>query len=187
MEKKKINIQFGVAAAFIFLAALTRVLPHPYNATPVGAMALFGGAYFNRRWAALLIPLAALFLSDLILDNVMYKNMFPAFTWLYSGAAWVYGSFLLIAALGWLFLKKVSLLRVAALSLTGSTLFFLVTNFSVWASGAMYPKTAAGLSACYAAGLPFYLNALPGDLLWCALLFGGYEWMRSRIPAPAYT
>lgn len=167
------------AIALVFIAALTRLLPHPDNFTPIGAMALFGAAYFSRHALTLAVPFIALFVSDLILNNVIYRQYYPEFTLITSW--WIYAAFGLVMLAGWLLLRqKVSLVRVAAASLFASAIFFLVTNFSVWLEGTMYPKTSAGLMACYTAGLPFLKNTVLGDLFFSAALFGVYEWAMRR-------
>jgi hypothetical protein len=74
---------------------------------------------------------------------------------------------------------------VAAATLCGSVSFFLITNFGVWAAGAMYPRTGAGLAACFVAALPFFRETLLGDLAYSAILFGSYAWLQHRRPALA--
>lgn len=169
--------------ALIFLAALTRLLPHPDNFTPISAMALFGAAYFSRQVLTLAVPFIALFVSDLVLNNFVYRQYYPEFTLITSW--WIYAAFGLVMLAGWLLLHtKVSPGRVLVASLIASSVFFLVTNFSVWAESAMYPKTAAGLLACYTAGLPFLKNTVMGDLFFSAVMFGIYEWsMRKSLRA----
>lgn len=183
----KSSLRLGLLLSLIGLAVISRLLPHPHNFTPVGAIALFGAAYFPRKWMALLIPLAAMWLSDLFLNNVTYARMFPEyyneFQWF--GSVWVYGAFLLIGLLGMATLRKVNLPRVMGSALGASVLFFAVTNFAVWIGSAMYPKTIAGLMACYAAGIPFFGNTLLGDLVYCGVLFGVFEWVKRRSPALA--
>lgn len=162
----------------IFLAALVRLLPHPHNFTPLGAMALFGGAYFGRRVVAVLAPLAALWISDLILNNLILKPQFPqyypeGFIWFNSTS--IYLAFVLIAVLGWTILHKASVTRLFGASLGASALFFLVTNFAVWQGSSVYPQNPEGLIACYIAGIPFFWNTLLGDLTYTAIMFGGFE------------
>ena len=162
------------AIALVFAAALTRLLPHPDNFTPIGAMALFGAAYFSRQALTLAIPFIALFISDLLLNNIIYKEYYSGFTLITSG--WIYLAFGLMMLIGWLVLRhKVNAGRVVTASLGASLVFFLVTNFSTWAETTLYPKTAAGLMACYTAGLPFLKNTVLGDLFFSAVLFGTYE------------
>lgn len=172
-------MKFRLALSLIVLAALIRLLPHPPNFTPLGAMGLFGAAYFGRQRLALLAPFAALFLSDLILNNLIYSSFYPGFAWITS--VWIYVAFALVMACGWLILRhKVAPGRVLAASLSASALFFLVTNMSTWAETSLYPKTFAGLMSCYAAGLPFLSNTVLGDLFFSAVLFGTYEWASKR-------
>lgn len=169
-----------LSIALIFLAALTRLLPHPDNFTPIGAMALFGAAYFSRQTLTLAVPFIALFFSDLLLNNIVYRQYYTGFTLITSW--WIYAAFGLMMLVGWLLLRqKVSPARLVAASLFASAVFFFVSNFSTWAETTLYPKTAAGLMACYAAGLPFLKNTVMGDLFFSAVLFGTYEWaMRGK-------
>ncbi len=150
----------------IVAAAAFRILPHPPNFSPIAALALFGGAQFADKRAAFLVPLAAMFLSDLVLG---LHALMPV----------IYGCFALVVCLGMLLREQRSPLRIVALALSASALFFTVTNFAVWAFSGMYPETGAGLGACFAAALPFLQNTLAGDLCFTAVLFGGMalaEW-----------
>ncbi|PNS07513.1 DUF6580 family putative transport protein [Solilutibacter silvestris] len=168
-------------AAMIAAAALTRLLPHPPNFSPVEAMALFGGAYFASRRAALWVPLLAMLLSDValgLLKGGLYWSHMTDGSFLL-----VYACIALTAFAGYALRGRVNGARVLGWSLAGSVFFFLVTNFGVWASGTMYPKNGAGLMACYVAGLPFFQWAVLGTLLYSAVLFGGFELLRRRVPA----
>lgn len=172
-----------ILAAFIVFAALSRLLPHAYNFTPLGAIALFGAAYFTEKKWALLIPLAAFFISDLILNNVMYSAFYDGFTWFTGGFLYIYGSIAMIVVAGYYILKKVTVPRVIGGAFAASVIFFIVSNFGVWLSSPMYPLTAEGLIACYTAAIPFFHNTLAGDLVYSGVLFGGYEWIKSQYPA----
>jgi len=165
----------------IVLAALSRLLPHPPNFSPVEAIALFGGAYFARRTAAIWVPLAAMFLSDLAL-GLMNGGIYWSY-FLSAGYLLVYLCIALSALLGFGLRGRVSALRVGAYSLLGSVLFFLVTNFGAWLGSTMYPQTGAGLAAAYVAGIPFFQWTLLGTLFYSALLFGSFAWLRARSPA----
>lgn len=184
---KLFNPRIAAVTTLILVAALSRLLPHPPNATAMGAMALFGGAYFNNRWASLFVPLATLFVSDLILNNVVYAAFNKGqFVWVYDGAAWVYGSFAAAIVLSWFLLKKVEAKNVFMASLAASVLFFVVTNFAAWTSPYMpYPKDLSGLAMSYTAALPFFANSVAGDLFFCTVLFGGFEWAQRRFPTLA--
>lgn len=149
-----------VGVVLVLAAAFSRLIPHPMNFAPITAIALFGGMYFDRRFAPVL-PLAALILSDAVLG-------------FYEGILWVYGSFLLVTVLGMFAAQKRSLGVIAGSTLAGSVLFFLVTNFGVWQSGLFYPMTMDGLAMCYTAALPFFRNSLAGDVVYVAVLFGAF-------------
>jgi hypothetical protein len=152
-----------VLAAFLILAAaFSRLLPHPVNVAPIAAMALAGGVYLDKRFA-LLVPLIALVLSDLVIG-------------LYPILLFVYGSFLLIGLLGlWLKSHKKPL-PVFGAALLSSILFFVITNFGVWIIGPeTYPRTLPGLVECYTAAIPFFKNTVAGDLVYTGVLFGMFE------------
>ena len=146
----------------VLVAAALRLVPHPPNFTPIGAMALFGGAYIGRRALAFAAPLGALLLSDLVLG-------------FYHGMATVYFSVALIVMIGIVALSRVSPIRVGLAALASSILFFVVTNFGMWLFSGFYPRTLAGLEACYIAAIPFFQNTVAGDLFYAVLLFGGFK------------
>jgi len=155
----------------ILAAAALRLVPHPPNFTPIGAMALFSGAYLGRRGAvALVAPLGALFLSDLVLG-------------FYRGMPTVYFSVALIVIIGWVALRRVSPIRVGGAAIASSVLFFMLTNFGTWLSSGFYPRTLAGLEACYIAAIPFFQNTVAGDLFYAAVLFGGFALLERTVPA----
>jgi hypothetical protein len=161
----------------IFLAAFTRLIPHYPNFTAVGAIALFGGAFLHKRYLALLVPVAALFVSDLFLNNLVYSNLSgssESFTLFYAGSLWVYGAFILIVLLGMKLLKSRSIGLLAGTSALASIIFFITTNFGMWIGSGIYPKTIGGLAACYYVALPYFWNTLLGDLFYVGVLFGGY-------------
>jgi hypothetical protein len=164
-----------LAIALIFAAAATRLLPHPDNVTPIAATGLFGAAYMRRYWAVL-VPFMGLFLSDLFLNNVIYSAYYDSFVWITSW--WVYAAFAVVIGIGYVtFGKEVTLNRTIGATLLGSVVFFLISNLSTFFETSMYPHNAAGLLACYTAGLPFFARTLLGDLAFVAILFGGYAWM----------
>ncbi|NOT89048.1 MAG: hypothetical protein HOP03_12810 [Lysobacter sp.] len=166
----------------ILLAALSRLLPHPPNFSPVEAMALFGGAYFaNRAWA-LLVPLAAMVLSDIALGLSMGGEY-----WSYVATSlsfWsVYLCIALSTVLGFGLRGKVGGGNVLGYSLVGSILFFVVTNGVTWFGSTMYPQTGAGLVAAYVAGIPFFKWTVMGTLFYSAMLFGGFALLRRQAPS----
>lgn len=168
-------------ALLIFVAALTRVIPHPPNFSPIEAVALFGGAYFAKRQWALIVPLVAMFASDLVLgllNGGIYWDYFRS-----AGYLLVYACIALSTVLGFGLRGKVTGGRVLGYSLAGSMLFFVVTNFGAWLGNPAYPQNAAGLTAAYVAGVPFFQWTVLGTLFYAALLFGGFELLRKRVPA----
>jgi hypothetical protein len=153
----------------ILLAAALRLVPHPPNFTPVGAIALFAGAYLGRRGLAFAAPLGALLLSDIVLG-------------FYPELAFVYLSTAATVAIGWVLMKRKTVIGVGLAAVASALLFFLVSNFGVWLVMDYYPKTLAGLAACYVAAIPFFQNTLAGDLFFSALLFGGFALAERRLP-----
>lgn len=152
-----------IGSTLILAAALSRLIPHPANFTPIAAMALAGGVYFNKR-IALVVPLAALIISDLFIG-------------FHNTILFVYGSFILIGLIGlWLKSHKKPLPIIGS-SLLSSVLFFVITNFGVWVTGGgwFYPKTWQGLMECYALAIPFFRNTIVGDLIYTGVLFGLFE------------
>jgi hypothetical protein len=180
--KKKIRLRFGVIAALILLAALSRLIPHPANFAPVGGMALFGAAYFSKRYWAFIVPVVSMWISDLVLNNVVYASYFDRFVWFYGGSLFTYGAFALIVLSGMFTLRKIRIPSLTASALGASVIFFLVSNFGVWFSGTMYSKDFSGLIACYTAGLPFFQNTVLGDLVYTGVLFGAFEYAMRRFP-----
>ena len=153
-----------LAYIFVLVAVALRFLPHPFHFTPVGAALLFFGAHRNRRelWA----PIALLIASDVLLNRFVYDIPLHAdqvVVW-----AWYAGAI----AIGMLLRNRISAPRVAGAALAASISFYLVSNFAVWATYEMYPKTGAGLVACYVAAIPFFRNTLVSDMVFSAVLFG---------------
>lgn len=169
MNSIKLSPRLLLLTGLILAAAIVRLLPHPPNFAPIAAMALFGGAYFNKKVFAFAIPLAALLFTDLFLGfhNTMWA---------------VYMSFIVIVGLGMVMLKKKSVLRIILASVSASVLFFVVTNFAFWATDTLYPTTAAGLAACYTAAIPFFHNTLIGDLFFTGAMFGLFELAKVKFP-----
>lgn len=158
MTEKRLNVL--IVISLITLGALLRVLPHPANFAPVAAIAIFGGAMLPRRYG-ILAPLAAMVVSDMVIG---FHNLIPV-TW---------GSYILIALVSGIWLKKRTLTRGITLALSASIFFYTVTNFAVWATTGMYAHTVSGLSSCYIMALPFFRNTLLSDMLFTASLFGLY-------------
>ncbi len=150
-----------LAVMLVLVAVVSRVIPHPWNLTPLVAVALFGGAALGRTGWAAAITLGALALGDVLLGS------FP-----YEGMAWVYGASVAVVLIGRMLGTRRGVAPTLIAALASGALFYVVTNFGVWATGQLYPRTAAGLVACYAAAIPFYRHQVTGDLAYTAALFG---------------
>ncbi|MFN2387332.1 MAG: TonB-dependent receptor domain-containing protein [Thermoanaerobaculia bacterium] len=161
------------AVSLVLLGALSRLLPHPPNFVPLGALALYSGARLPAGWD-FAVPLFSLALSDFFLDFGTGRAL------LSPGRVAIYGSFLLIVLAGRLLRGKATVKRLAAFSVASSLLFFFVSNLAVFLRGALYPRTGAGFFLCYAAALPFFWNTLSADLLGTATLFGVDAMSRKR-------
>lgn len=169
MNKNSLSPGFLIITLMIIAAAFIRLIPHPPNFAPIAAMALFGGAYFNKKWAAFTIPLSAMFITDLLLG--------------FHAAMWaVYLSFALIVLLGMVMIKQKKIGNIFFASVSASVSFFVITNFGVWISTPYYEKTFGGLIACYTAAIPFFHHTLLGDLFFVAILFGLYELAKAKFP-----
>jgi hypothetical protein len=143
---------------FVGLIALSRVIPHPPNFTPVLAMAVFMPYLTRDLFSAMLVPLSAMFVSDLYLG--LHSSMF-----------WVYGSILLCTTLSQYTMSIMkTYVHLGSNALLSSIIFFVVTNFAVWMSGSMYPLTLEGLLLCYTMAIPFFGNTLAGTLFYVSLL-----------------
>ena len=162
--------RFITLTTIVFAAALSRLIPHPWNLTPVAAIALFGGAHFSKRSTAILVPLSGMLLSDLILG---FHSTLPI----------VYLAFFITVLLGYSIRENKRPLSIAAAAVAGSFIFFGATNAGQWLLTNMYPKTGAGLAQCFIAAIPFFRNTLVGDLFFTGLLFGGFHVLEMGIPA----
>ncbi len=176
------NKRFIILSGLILAAAVSRLIPHPYNFAPIGAMSLFGAAYFSDKKFSFILPLLAMFLSDLLINNILYASYYQGFTIFTPGAFWVYAPIAAIVLIGIFILKKVSFPRVLLGSLSASVIFFVISNFGVWLSDPDYPLNFSGLVLCYEMAIPFFQNTVFGDLVYSAVLFGGFEFAKSRIP-----
>lgn len=165
-------LEFSIALLFILTGVSLRLLPHPPNFAPIAAIALFGGVYFSRK-IALILPLAAMVISDIFIGYYEFSLM-----------AFVYGSFLLCVILGFWLKKHKKWYTVLGGAFLCSIIFFFLTNFAVWAFTPWYVRTFSGLIQCYLMALPFFKNTLLGDLFYVTIFFGAYEivevWIRKK-------
>ena len=175
-------------AIMIFIAVLYRFIPLPqgvYGFTPVFAVAVFGGAIFgNNKKLAFTLPLVTLFLSDLIFQ-ILYKVGKWSVPGFYDGQLLNYFLIVITTCVGF-FVKKIKVANVAAAAVAAPTLFYVLSNFSVWATTPLYPKTLLGLQECYVAGLPFYFPwSIVSTVVYAGVLFGAFYFAQNFLLQPA--
>jgi len=171
------NQSRAIIISLLVIGIGSRLIPHYPNFTAIGAISLFGAAFTSRRSIAIVIPYLVMLFSDMILNNIIYAAAYPDdykhFIFLYRGALWSYAAFGIIVIFGYaLFRNGIDLSKVIFGALGSSLIFFLLSNFGVWASTGAYPVNFGGLMACYTAGLPFLINQVFGDLFFSVILFG---------------
>ena len=169
---EKLTPKFWIITLMIFAAAFVRLIPHPPNFAPIAAMALFGGAYFSKKWAAFLVPIAAMFITDLIIG--FHETMWA-----------VYLSFAIIVVIGMMMLKEKKVGNIFFASVISSVSFFIITNFGIWLSTPYYEKTSIGLAACYTAAIPFFHQTLLSDLFFVGVIFGLFHLAKAKFPVLA--
>jgi hypothetical protein len=179
MKNSSLKPRFVIIVMIILAGAFMRLIPHWPNFTPIAAIALFGGAYLERKHLAYLIPLAALFISDLIIG--FYDYMLP-----------IYLSFAITVTLGMLIRHKLNAGRIFGIAIASSVIFFLLTNFAAWVSSPFYTKDFAGLIQAYVAGLAFFndgsygisffFNEVLGTVFYSLLFFGAFYLAKLRFP-----
>lgn len=169
---------------FILVAGLMRILNAVEataisNFTPLGAMALFGGSYFNPKWKAFAFPLLAFLLGDVIINTFIYGGVF--------GSPIIYLIFTLIVVVGMLMMRKVNVANIFSTSLVSTLIFWMIADFAVWARGGRDIRTNLplsrdfeGLLQSYTQGFPFVINFFLGTLIYSAIMFGTFELIRRK-------
>jgi hypothetical protein len=148
------------------------------NFSPVGAMALFGGAYFNRQWKAFIFPLLMLFLSDVVLQQTVFKAYGNGI--LYGGWYWVYGVFALMTFAGRWLLKKITIKTFIVSVLVSVVIHWIVTDIGVWYGSKIFSQNFGGYVDCLVAAIPYELRFLTGTFVYGVILFGLFEWMEAH-------
>jgi hypothetical protein len=180
LTKMKNKQTFALALALVILASFSRLVSHPMNFTPITALILFSVFAFDGKWR-IIIPITAILLSDLFLE-INAGIGFHSGTWL------VYSAYILIGIIGYLIIKKESLIQILFGSISASISFFLLTNFALFypkittSNGLGYTHNWAGIIASYTAGIPFFRNMLLGDVIYSAVLFGALVLIKKTVP-----
>lgn len=151
------------ALLLIVLGLSSRILPHPANFAPIAAIALFAGIYLPKK-IAIIVPLIAMALSDFIIGTYQWQIMLT-----------VYMAFIVTGLIGLAIRNNKKFHTILGGTLLASIIFFLTTNWAVWAFGTMYPHSLSGLLQSYVMALPFFRNSLLGDLFYVGVLVGGME------------
>jgi hypothetical protein len=168
MEIYRNPMNFFLALLFALAIAAFRLMPHPANFVPIGALALFFGARFPKK-LSIPIVIVAMVASDWIIGFYDWRLMVV-----------VYGAFAFDGFVGAWIGRKFSWMNFFLGAASGSLFFYFSTNFGVWILSPWYPHTLAGLMACYAAGLPFLRNTFLGDMVFGATFFAAYEYIKNK-------
>lgn len=169
LAKNKKTLEYSIALVFILIGVSLRLLPHPPNFAPIGALALFGGVYLSKK-LAFILPIVIMVISDIFIGYYEAKLMIS-----------VYGSFLLCVLLGFWLKKNKKWHTILGTSIISAVIFFLLTNFAVWLFTPWYDKTFVGLIQCFLMALPFFKNTLLGNLFYVTIFFGAYEVLKVLI------
>ncbi|PWJ43039.1 DUF6580 family putative transport protein [Sediminitomix flava] len=190
--KKQINIRFLVLLCIILFVGIWRITFNGKDAgilanfTPIGAMALFGGAYFQQQWKAYLFPILTLFVSDVVMMTTYYAEYSNGL--LYGGWYWTYGGFFLMVLIGKC-IQKVSFKSVIISAIAAALTHWIVVDFGVWLGGGTdvttglpYTRDIQGLIKCYTLAIPFMKSMLMGNFIFGAILFGSFELAQRQFP-----
>lgn len=162
-------LEISAQVALVLIGVFLRVLPHAPNFTPIAALAIFSGFYFSKK-IAFILPIAAMIISDIFIGFYEFKIM-----------AVVYLSFIVCVFMGLWLKNNKKWQTILAGPLFSTFIFFLLTNFAVWAFTPWYDKTFFGISQCYLMALPFLKNTFLGDAFYTAIFFGAYELVKVLI------
>ena len=175
-QEHKLNSGFTylvILAVLIALGVAGRLLPHPPNFTPMAAIALFAGFIFMKKYMAVVAVVTVMLLTDYFAFGYLSPDWFAS-----KSMMVVYLALLFPIVFRGFLQKKLGVLRIAGAALASSTVFFVATNFAVWAFSPMYEKTWAGLVLCYTMAIPFFQNTIAGDIMWSGIVFGSYFALR---------
>lgn len=189
--KQTLNPRFLTLLCFILAIALLRIanasqLTPFANYTPIGALGLFGGAYFTSRWKAFALPILTLLVSDLVINKVVFQGKYGA---MYDGWYWIYGIFAIIVLFGKVILQKINVQNVVLATIIASVSHWILADLTVWIGGGTDLRTMlplsrdwAGYVQCLTQGFPYMKNFLIGTLAYSGLMFGAFELLQVRFP-----
>lgn len=166
----------------VIIAAASRLIPHLDNLTALTAVSVLAGYRAKQQKALLLVPFFAMFLSDLVLNNIIYAAYTDGFVALSSSALFLYTPYLLLAGIAMIGLRKMNFMGYLGTGVLGAVLFFIISNLGVWLTSAYYPANASGLMMAYEAAIPFLRNELMGTLLYGTALYAAFSAVRRSVP-----
>ena len=173
-----------LAIGLLIIAVASRLVPHIPNFTALEATALFSGVYISRKSLSLILPIIAIYFSDLILNNTILRSFYPGdagFIWISKYMLFTAIAMVGIVILGHILKSRFKPSNIMIYAVLGSLLFFIISNFGVWLSSAIYPKNIGGLIECYTLALPFFRNSILSNLLFTIVLFGGFELFTKKL------
>lgn len=192
MTQQKFNPATAVILCIVLLAAALRIanagntLSPLANFSPIGAMGLFGGTYFNSYWKKFIFPIGALFISDVIMMQTVYKGYGNGL--LYSHWYYNYLAFAIIVYIG-MFIKNVKITTVLWAALAAAFAHWIISDIPVWwfagldiRNGQPLQRNFDGFIQCYVQALPFLRNMLVANILYGAVFYGSYEWLQKKFP-----
>ncbi len=189
--KQTLNPRFLTLLCFILAIALLRIANSaqltPFaQYTPLGAMGLFGGSYFNSRWKAVAFPILTLLVSDLVINKVVFHGKYGV---MYDDWYWIYGIFTVIVLFGKVILQKVNIKNVVLAAVIASVSHWVLADTTVWMGGGTDLRTMlplsrdwAGYVQCLTQGFPYMKFFLVGTLAYSGLMFGAFELLQVRFP-----
>ena len=154
--------------SLILVLAFSRLIPHPPNFTPIIAAAVMSGYLFKNIYISSIVLLLSMFLSDLVIG--IYSNFF-----------FVYFSLLLIMFICTKIIKDLNFKKLFLLSIFSSLIFFLITNFGVWAFSNMYERNLNGLLYCYLLAIPFFTNTIISTIVFSYLAYTANNFYYKKI------
>lgn len=165
------NKRLIVAVIVVLFLVFARILPHPLNFTPVGAMALLLGSKFKKGYFGIVLVIVSYVISDVFVNGLLYNSW--SVNYFLKPTTWIfYSIFMLYFVAGKYIVRGNKTVTIAGASILSSILFFVLSNLLVFLSSSLYPKTISGLVQCYTLAIPFFNNTIAGDLVFSALFFG---------------
>lgn len=148
------------------------------NFSSIGAVALFGGAYFKGNVKAFAFPLLSLFLSDIILSTTIFSQYSNGF--LYEGWYWTYIAFAMMVLVGKVLMKKVNVLSFLASTILITLIHWIVTDFGVWFNNPAFSQNIVGFWQVLVLAIPFEGRFIAGTVVYGAIIFGAFEVLKAK-------